>query len=813
MDRNRPKGRKVTHSGGTGVGKTGGGLGTGKVGSGGFFGGGSSSGGSSHHSEGSGGSHHSGGSMSGGHYSGGSASGGGFARSRGGKLSILAVLAALLFGGGGMAVSNMGDSVDYQEAMQQGGGTYSGWTMEDSSAGNTGVLNTSVSSEAREKFTTIKGDGSDRSTIMVYMCGTDLESRSAMATNDLNEMISASVGNKVNLIVYTGGCRSWRNSLISSGRNQIWQIEDGNITSLVDNAGNGAMTDPATLSSFIKWTAQKYPANRMNLIFWDHGGGSITGYGYDEKFPGKGSMTIAGIDKALKDGGIKYDFIGFDTCLMATAETALVAGKYADYMIGSEETEPGIGWYYTNWLNALNKDTSMATLDIGKIIVDDFTSQCAKRCPGQSTTLSVVDLAELTQTLPDKLNDFAQEAAGKISGGQYREVATARSRSKEFARGTNIDQVDLIHFATLTDSSSGKSLAKTVSEAVKYNVTSRNTSNAYGLSIYFPYRTLNKVDSISNTYEQIGMDEGYADCIRKFAQMETGGQVISGGTSNPFEQIFGGGSGSSDMTTQAMQQLLNSLFSGGMTGGRSIGIEGLDESNTSYLTEDPIDPRAAAEYISQNRITSDDITWKKNSEGKKSVILTEEQWSLIETADLNMYYDDGDGYIELGLDNIYDFDSEGNMLPSLDRSWISINDQPVAYYHTETTEDGDKYTINGYVPIMYNGQKARLMLTFSDENEDGAIAGVTTEYEDSVTETEAKSLSGIKEGDKIDFLCDYYTYNGNYKDSYKMGKTWTVTDPEAVSITNTDVGKGNVLVTYKFIDIYGQEFWTPAIKV
>ena len=92
---------------------------------------------------------------------------------------------------------------------------------------------------------------------------------------------------------------------------------------------------------------------------------------------------------------------------MATAETALVVGNYADYLIGSEETEPGIGWYYTNWLSALSSDTSMPTLQIGKLIADDFTSQCAKKCPGQSTTLSITDLAELSQTLPDKLGDFA----------------------------------------------------------------------------------------------------------------------------------------------------------------------------------------------------------------------------------------------------------------------------------------------------------------------------------------------------------------------------------------------------------------------
>ena len=53
-------------------------------------------------------------------------------------------------------------------------------------------------------------------------------------------------------------------------------------------------------------------------------------------------MGLANINKALKDGGVKFDFIGFDACLMATAETALMLDQHADYLIASEETEPGI---------------------------------------------------------------------------------------------------------------------------------------------------------------------------------------------------------------------------------------------------------------------------------------------------------------------------------------------------------------------------------------------------------------------------------------------------------------------------------------
>ena len=722
----------------------------------------------------------------------------------------------MLFGGGGLALNGLSGDADMQDVLSSGGGSYNGWYAGDQGAGNTGVLNTNVSPDARAKFTQRKGDRSDVNTIMVYMCGTDLESRSSMGTSDLNEMISATVNDSVNLIVYTGGCKRWRNSAVSSEHNQIWQIKNGNIRCLVKNAGNDPMTKASTLSSFINWTVKNFPANRTSLIFWDHGGGSLSGYGYDEKYPRSGSMTLANINTALKDTGIKYDFIGFDACLMATTETALMLSNYADYMIGSEETEPGIGWYYTNWLSSLSENPSMETLQVGKQIADDFTRQCAKRCRGQSTTLSVVDLAELSQTVPEKLNAFAEDAAEKISGGEYRQVATARSSSKEFARSNGIDQIDLIHFARLLDTSESKALAKTLSEAIKYNVTASNTANAYGLSIYFPYKKLGQVDNMTSTYEQIGMDDEYTTCIRQFAQMQVAGQAAGGGTANPFEMLTAGGNssfGGSDLSSQALQQLFGSLLSGSFKDFKSLGIDGLDESNTAFLQQKGLDPESVAEYVTDNRVSADDFVWKENKDGKQSIQLTEEQWETVESADLNLYYDDGDGYIELGLDNIYDFDDDDNLLPNISRSWISIEGQPVAYYHTDTVdyEDGT-YAISGYVTAEINGKEAHLILRFDSANEEGYIAGASYDYDDSVTQTAAKNLEGLEAGDQVKFLCDCYTYQGRYRDKYQLGRTWTVKDPEKTNITNTDVGSGDVLIMYKFTDMFGQEYFTPAIR-
>ncbi len=776
MDNNRPRGReKNVTSGGSGAKRRGDGLGTGKVGSGSYSGGGSSGGRNMKRA----------------------AAGGG------GGLAIIAIIAMLLFkGGGGGLLSGTDGSSD------GGGSAPSGFSSSDTSGGSytsDAKVDNSVASGSREKRTVIKGSGKDTVTIMVYMCGTDLESKYGMASSDMEEMRAASFGDNVNLIVYTGGCKSWKNSSISSSVNQIYQIKGGKINRLVDDDGSKAMTDPNNLSKFIQYCSKEFPANRNELIFWDHGGGSVSGYGYDEKNVKSGSMDLTGINQALTNGGVKFDFIGFDACLMATAENALMLNEHADYLIASEETEPGIGWYYTNWLTNLGKNTSLPTLDIGKNIVDDFINECGKKCRGQKTTLSVIDLAEFSNTVPSKLSGFAKSVSTKISNKEYKEISDARYAAREFAESSKIDQVDLVNLADNVGTSEAKALSEALRGAVKYNQTSSNMTNAYGVSIYFPYQRTSYVDTACNINNKVGVDSEYSKCIRQFASLETSGQIAAGGTSSPLSSLFslGGSSGSSGSS-----DVIGSLLSGFLGGKSDRSIAGLDGSNTDFMNES--DVNETADYLASYYFDANNLVWEKQND-TYTMSLPESQWELVHQLDLNMFYDDGSGYIDLGLDNVYSFDGDGKLVADTDKNWLSIDGQVVAYYHTDTIENGDEYTINGYVPAMLNGERVNLLLVFNNENPDGFIAGASTDYVGGETQTVAKSMTELQEGDKLDFICDYYNYDMEYDDSYFIGDTLTY--HQNMKISNTDVGSGDVHLMYRFTDIYNQQYWTePIVK-
>lgn len=743
----------------------------------------------------------------------------GNARSGGGMKIILILLAVLLGGGGGLTalLGGQPDSAaqtpaagQQQNQPQSGsidlaallgglnsGSVSSGWQSEP----NTGKLDRSVAPGSREKYTALLGNGQDSATIMIYMCGTDLESRSSMGTYDLQEMLNAKFGDSVNLLVYTGGCKGWKNSVVSSSTNQIWQIKNGQMVCLEKDLGSVPMTDPHTLSGYIQYCAGKFPASRYALILWDHGGGSVSGYGYDEKFASSGSMDLAGLDAALKSGGVKFDWIGFDACLMATAETALTMAEHADYLVASEETEPGVGWYYTDWLTAFGENPSMPTIEVGQKIVDSFVETCEKKCPGQLTTLSVIDLAELETTLPDALAAFAQSTAKLLQEKQYQTVSNARSGAREFAQSSQIDQVDLVHLARNLGTQEGKSLTDVLLSAVKYNRTSGNMTNAYGVSIYFPFKKMAMVDRAAATYQQIGMDETYTRCIRQFAGVAASGQAAAGGTSSPLAALTGGaGGGSSDMVAALLGEFLGGGF------GR---VAGLTEENTGFLSDRAMSEADTVQYLQEHRFPAEAMVWQDGAEGTPVLRLSEEQWELVQALELNMFFDDGEGFIDLGLDSVFEFDSQGGLLGKNPGTWLAVDGQPVAYYHTATVDDGTNYTITGRVPVLYNGSRAELLLTFDNERPHGFVAGVQSVYLDGETDTVAKSQEQLQAGDTLEFLCDYYSYDGDYQDSYRLGEPLTVSE-EPLTISDV-VLDGATQASYRFTDLFGQHYWTPAL--
>ena len=169
------------------------------------------------------------------------------------------------------------------------------------------------------------------------------------------------------------------------------------------------MGDSQTLCDFIDWAAGAYPADRYILVLWDHGGG-YNGVCFDETAD-YDSLTIHEVNDALyayqqRHPSFRLDIIGFDACLMATYEMAAHMASYADYMVASEELEPGIGWNYQGWIGDLAANPEMSSADIAVSIADQFMAACLSDNPNDYLSQSVINLSAIP-TLKAQLETFS----------------------------------------------------------------------------------------------------------------------------------------------------------------------------------------------------------------------------------------------------------------------------------------------------------------------------------------------------------------------------------------------------------------------
>ena len=206
----------------------------------------------------------------------------------------------------------------------------------------------------------------DSWTIMVYMCGSNLESGSGrFATSDIREMLSVkNQPDDVNIIIETGGSRSWGYPGIDAGALCRYHIENNQLV-LDEKAPKAGMGEQSTVEDFLNWGLENYPAYKTGVVFWDHGG-ALQGCCNDEIYGGEllNSETSAAFANVFEERGLtkKLEFVGYDCCLMQVQDIAEFNSHYFNYMLGSEEVEDGYGWDYDGWVDDLYAGADTETI-------------------------------------------------------------------------------------------------------------------------------------------------------------------------------------------------------------------------------------------------------------------------------------------------------------------------------------------------------------------------------------------------------------------------------------------------------------------
>jgi len=369
--------------------------------------------------------------------------------------------------------------------------------------------------------------GADKApfTLLVYLNGSDLESEGGAATDDLAEMMAIGSTDNMNVVVETGGTATWYQDGIANDKIQRWYLSQ-DVMYLDAELPNANMGDAQTLEDFIEWGVETYPADNYGLIMWNHGSGSVYGYGADENYDGD-TLLLPELQSALSNAytttGAKFELFGFDTCLMSSIETASVIAPYADYMTASEELEPGHGWDYTAVLDYINTNPQASGANIGQVIVDSFESHSFDNETEDSITLSVTDLSKINN-VEQALTNLSNRMSADLNGAYTAQILKARSQSESYGEegegeGSS-DMVDLYDFASNLQTlypSEANALKTAINEAVMYNKSGALCPKAAGLSAYFPLKDKSMFSEKSNIYNTVPFSNAYRTLVTQMS--------------------------------------------------------------------------------------------------------------------------------------------------------------------------------------------------------------------------------------------------------------------------------------------------------
>lgn len=598
----------------------------------------------------------------------------------------------------------------------------------------------------------------DSWSIYWYLCGSDLESNGAFATIDLTEMLEVELPENVNVVIQTGGSAVWQNDLMDASKTQRWLYSSDGLE-LIEETDLCNMGDAQTLYEFLDFANTNYPADKIGVIFWNHGGGSVSGASFDENF-GLDSLDLSEMYAAFNEvwpadtENPALELIGFDTCLMATIDVAAVYQNFAKYLVASEEVEPANGWNYSGWLGALAENPSMDGEDLGVVMCNTYYEGCEAVGTQDQATLSLTDLTKLTPLL-ETYEAFGQEAfvLATEDPAFFAEFGRAASQSENYGGNTKeqgyTNMVDLGHLARQTAwmLPSAQNVLDALDECIIYQVGGPYRSEASGLSCYYSYN--GDIDDFI----------GYIDM----------------GTGLAFKHLYA-------------YELTGELAEGGEEYLESLDIQDLPEIVTLSDTN----------WDGMNLTLTEDGTSVLNLGPDANTILAGIGFSLFYVDEAN------DEMMLLGTDNDIEADWENGIFYDNFRGvWGSIDGNLV---YMELSFEGEDYNLYS-VPILLNDELYNLQVAYDFTLEEWDILGACQGLDESGMAS--KEMRQLEEGDIITTIWKLASYSGD--DDFEM---YTV--DEIVVSADTTFGEaplfdGTYSMVFEMWDVAGNYVYSDAV--
>lgn len=589
-------------------------------------------------------------------------------------------------------------------------------------------------------------------TVYWYLCGSDLESNYGAATNDLAELMEVELPETVKVIIQTGGASIWQNEVISAdtlGR----YVYDHNGLQLIEELPSASMGDAQILGDFLAFGKENYPAKRTAMVFWNHGGGSVSGAAFDELY-GMDSLSLAEMYQAFSETlgenpqNQPLDIIGFDTCLMATVDTAYTFSEIGKYLVASQEVEPGNGWLYSGWLGALAQTPDMEPLELSKVICDSYAQGCEEVGTEDNITLSVTDLSKVAGLI-SAYDDFGKEALAsavedpaffahfsKIANGV--ENYGGNTREQGYTNMTDLGNLALKSSKLLPETSGSVSAA--LADCVVYKVNGKYRPESAGLSCYYSYN--GDVEDF-NAYAGVGPADSF-----KY------------------------------------------LYAYGLTG--ELSQQGMD-----YIAQ--MNYNALPELMTLNSVDWQDMPVTVDGDGNATLTLGSEAIDILSSLTFELYYADPeeDILLCLGTDNDIVADWENGVFKDNFRGvWGSLDG---ALCYMEIAYEGGSY--NQYsVPILLNGEEYNLMVIYDFERKEYFIEGARKPLDESGAAD--KNLRYLVEGDEIQTVHYATAISGDDGELTAVPIDAIKVTPET-AFAETELGDGFFIMMYAMRDSQG----------
>ncbi len=354
--------------------------------------------------------------------------------------------------------------------------------------------------------------------LYIYMCGSTLETKSAIATQNIDEMLGAHIPDGSAVVVETGGARKWRGHDIPANALVRYEVRGGSLVE-VGREADASMGDAQTLSSFLGFCQREYPADNSTLLLWNHGAGSVKGVCLDENH-GMDGLSAAELGQALDAADAHLTTVCFDACLMGGFETMRMVAPHAASMVASEEIEPSGGWDYTALVEGLG------SADFTEKLLVAYKARNEEKGK-RLFTLSAVDLTKFAQveTAFDALCGRLAAQQGDEEALQKTVQAADAAMSFGEGNGKAIAQSNFVDLAQFARNLGADELARAVEGCTRAE-NGPDREGASGMSVYFP---LDGAASLKE-YLESAVPESYALFLRgAFGAADGAGAGAGGG--------------------------------------------------------------------------------------------------------------------------------------------------------------------------------------------------------------------------------------------------------------------------------------------